>query len=131
MNLCYCGREATTTSGACALHGTLTPPAPPALTAAEMVEKLTWVLEHGSGGKGTRERVEAVRAALAAPPPDAGLVALVEHGPVDRLIVRLLDKLTHWSDGDETDRAVIAKFEAERWKLLGVPLPARPTETPT
>jgi len=60
----------------------MTPPAPPALTAAEMVEKLTvvlrdlqespqpWVLEHA-------RRISDVLAALAAPPPDAGLVALV------------------------------------------------------
>lgn len=125
----------------------MTPPAPPALTAAEMVARLdeaaaavacaVMMLNDGSRQSALDEmgkvqtKLDAVLAALTEPPPDAGLVALEENSPADRLIVRLLDKLTHWSDGDETDRAVVAKFEAERWKLLGVPLPARPTETPT
>jgi hypothetical protein len=54
--------------------------------------------------------------------PSAEQIALVEDSPADQLIVQLLDKLRRWSDGDDTDKAVIARFEAKRWELIGRPI---------
>lgn len=36
---------------------------------------------------------------------------------IERFVVKLLDRIAMWSDGDDTDKAVIAKLEAE-WAVL-------------
>jgi hypothetical protein len=62
--------------------------------------------------------------------PTAEQIALVEDSPADQLIVQLLDKLRRWSDGDDTDKAVIARFEAKRWELIGRPIAVTGKDTP-
>jgi hypothetical protein len=102
-------------------------PGPPP---AEAIERL---IEDGDALAAALDEVATLRARLTqmeAARPTAEQIALVEDSPADQLIVQLLDKLRRWSDGDDTDKAVIARFEAKRWELIGRPIAVTGKDTP-